>query len=68
MKLENIGEDERKKIKERKFPAWINPMLAKLTHNYFSDKNWIYEKKLDGERCLVFKEGKKIKIMSRKKN
>ena len=65
--IEKFDEEEKKKIKEKRFPSWINPMLAKLTHNYFSDKKWVYERKLDGERCLVFKEGNKIRIMSRNK-
>ncbi|NIP42287.1 MAG: ATP-dependent DNA ligase [candidate division Zixibacteria bacterium] len=42
-------------------------MLATLTHDYFSDENWIYERKLDGERCLCFKNGKKVELKSRNK-
>ncbi len=40
-------------------------MLATLTHERFSKEDWIYERKLDGERCLVFKKGKEIRLMSR---
>lgn len=29
-------------------------MLATLTVDRFSDPDWIYERKLDGERCLAF--------------
>ena len=65
--LESLDKEEEKRIKEKNFPWWMNPMLAKLTHNYFSDKNWIYERKLDGERCLVYKNGDKLRIMSRNK-
>ena len=43
-------------------------MLAKLTHDEFSNKDWIYEHKLDGVRCLVFKKGKEVRLMSRNKN
>ncbi len=49
-------------------PLWIQPMLAKLTHDEFSNKDWIYEHKLDGVRCLVFKKGKEVRLMSRNKN
>jgi bifunctional non-homologous end joining protein LigD len=42
-------------------------MLAKLTHDYFSDDNWIFERKLDGERCLGFANGGKIQLKSRNK-
>jgi len=31
-------------------PGFITPMKAKLTHDHFSDPDWIYERKLDGER------------------
>ncbi|MCF7852224.1 MAG: non-homologous end-joining DNA ligase [Simkaniaceae bacterium] len=46
-------------------PHWIKPMLATLVNEPFSDKDWIFERKLDGERCLIFKKGKKISIYSR---
>lgn len=42
-------------------------MLAKLTHDYFSDENWIYERKLDGERVLAFCKGGKVTLYSRNK-
>ncbi len=48
-------------------PAWSAPMLATLTYEYFSDPNWIFECKLDGMRCLLFKKGKKVTILSRNK-
>jgi DNA ligase D-like protein (predicted ligase) len=35
-------------------PSWLEPELATLTHERFSDPDWIYERKLDGERCLAF--------------
>ncbi|AHE67947.1 non-homologous end-joining DNA ligase [Legionella oakridgensis] len=43
----------------------ISPMLATLTKDYFSNKDWIYERKLDGERCLLHKHGKRVKMLSR---
>jgi len=49
-------------------PEWTSPMLATLTDEYFSDPGWIYERKLDGVRCLVFKERGKVRILSRNKN
>ncbi len=65
--LKSLPEKDKKKLMKKKQPKWIDPMLAKLTHEQFSDKNWIYERKLDGERCLVFKNGNDIKLMSRNK-
>ncbi|UJH90429.1 non-homologous end-joining DNA ligase [Antarcticibacterium sp. 1MA-6-2] len=64
---EIIFEDLAEKTVREKQPEWISPMLAKLTHEEFSHKDWVYERKLDGERCLVFKDGKNVNIMSRNK-
>ena len=38
-------------------PAWIEPELATLTSDRFADPAWIFERKLDGERCLAFGSG-----------
>ena len=46
-------------------PEWINPMLATLTKDYFDHQDWIYERKWDGERALVFKKNGKVSIYSR---
>jgi bifunctional non-homologous end joining protein LigD len=40
-------------------------MLATLTKDYFSDPDWVYEPKLDGIRCLAFKRGSDVKLLSR---
>lgn len=42
-------------------------MLATLSKKTFSRENWIFERKLDGERCLAFKRGSKVRLMSRNK-
>ncbi|MUP44705.1 ATP-dependent DNA ligase [Gramella sp. BOM4] len=61
----DISEKFRDKLNKKKQPDWISPMLAKLTHDVFSDAEWIFERKLDGERCLVFKKNGKVELMSR---
>lgn len=42
-------------------------MLATLTRDYFSDPDWVYEPKLDGIRCLTFKKGSSVRLLSRNK-
>lgn len=63
--LHLISENEKKHVYKKSMPTFIPPMLAQLTHDYFSDKNWIFERKLDGERCLLFKKGNTITLKSR---
>ena len=46
-------------------PAWLDPELATLTQERFSDPEWIYERKLDGERCLAFRAGGQVRLMTR---
>jgi DNA ligase D-like protein (predicted ligase) len=40
-------------------------MLATLTDRRFSDPEWLYERKLDGERCLAYYEDGKVRLQSR---
>lgn len=63
--LKDLLNKNKKELIKKKMPKWTNVMLAKLEHNYFFTKDWIYERKLDGERCLAFKEGKKVRLRSR---
>ena len=46
-------------------PDWLEPELATLTADRFSDPAWIYERKLDGERCLAFRDGDQLRLMTR---
>lgn len=63
--LEKLPEQLKKKLKKRSMPSFEQPMLATLTKNHFSDKNWIFERKFDGARCLIFKNNNKIFLKSR---
>ena len=40
-------------------------MLATLVREPFHEHCWIYEEKYDGYRILAYKEGKRVKLMSR---
>jgi bifunctional non-homologous end joining protein LigD len=40
-------------------------MLATLTDQPFSDPGWIYEPKLDGVRCLAFRDRDRVRLLSR---
>src|SRR5438477_12677563 len=47
------------------FPAWLEPMAATLTQERFTAPGWAFERKLDGIRLLAFKQGDKVRLLSR---
>ena len=63
--IKGLPEEAQKKLALKARPTWINPMLATLTTERFSREGWLFEPKLDGERCLAFKHGADVRLMSR---
>jgi bifunctional non-homologous end joining protein LigD len=55
----------RERARKRPQPSWIAPMLATLVDEPFSRGNWIFEPKLDGERCLIFRNKQSLHLFSR---
>ena len=55
----------RARLKAAETPRWSSPMLATLTHRRFSDCNWIFERKFDGQRVLAFALKGSVHLMSR---
>ena len=45
--------------------GWVEPELATLTHDRFSDSGWLYERKFDGERCLASQHGGQVSLLTR---
>jgi DNA ligase D-like protein (predicted ligase) len=43
----------------------MQPMMAVLTDERFSDPDWLFERKLDGIRCLAFKAEQRVRLRSR---
>jgi bifunctional non-homologous end joining protein LigD len=41
------------------------PMKAVLTDAPFSDRGWVFERKLDGIRCLAHRDGGPVRLLSR---
>ena len=46
-------------------PEWIEPMAATLTRERFAGPDWVFERKLDGIRLLAFKDGPRVRLLSR---
>ena len=63
--LENLPPQLKKHLQKKTIPTFEKPMLATLTKNHFSDPEWLYEKKLDGVRCLIIKNNNKVFLKSR---
>jgi bifunctional non-homologous end joining protein LigD len=48
-----------------RLPDRIDPMKAVLTDERFSDPAWIFERKLDGIRCIAIKADRGVRLLSR---
>lgn len=64
--LEGLDTELRKLLREREMPSWTEPMLATLHDEPFSDEGWIYERKLDGVRILVFRRDGAVRLLTRR--
>jgi DNA ligase D-like protein (predicted ligase) len=63
--LADLSKSERDLLQPVSQPDWYQPMLATLTDERFSDSDWIFERKLDGERALVMRNGDQVGLFSR---
>ncbi len=55
----------REVLHDEPLPEWRSPTLATLTDKRFSDPHWIFERKFDGMRCLAFRDGDRVRLLSR---
>jgi DNA ligase D-like protein (predicted ligase) len=46
-------------------PTTASAMKAVLTDARFSDPDWVFERKLDGIRCIAIRDGGPVKLLSR---
>jgi DNA ligase D-like protein (predicted ligase) len=51
--------------REARPPRGSDAMKAVLTDKPFSDPDWIYERKLDGIRCMAVRDGGEVRLWSR---
>ncbi|MFX0577919.1 non-homologous end-joining DNA ligase [Nocardia nepalensis] len=63
--IDGLPEELRAAMRAETVPAWRPPTLATLTDKRFSDPHWIFERKLDGMRCLAFRNGERVRLLSR---
>ena len=55
--LDILDADVRSSLTAASMPSEITPMLATLADDPFSDEGWVFERKLDGERCIALADG-----------
>jgi bifunctional non-homologous end joining protein LigD len=63
--LAGLPELARERAVAAEQPSWTDPMLATFTDRRFSDPGWVFEPKFDGERCLAFRKGPQVRLLSR---
>lgn len=59
-----LDDRERGRVRPRE-PEFVAPMLATLTHEPFSGDGWVFERKLDGERLVVVRDGRGTRLFTR---
>ena len=63
--LDRLPEEERRLIRRAPAPRNAGAMKATLTDERFSDPGWIFERKLDGIRCIAIRDGNGVRLLSR---
>lgn len=66
--LDRLTEEDRRHLSKRELPEHVHPMLATLTDDHFSDPDWIYERKLDGERVILRRSSGHSRLFTRNGN
>jgi bifunctional non-homologous end joining protein LigD len=63
--FDSLSDEERRLLRLAPQPKRLEPMKATLTDDRFSDPNWMFERKLDGIRCVAFRTPERVRLLSR---
>jgi DNA ligase D-like protein (predicted ligase) len=64
--FESLPAQEQSLLRASAMPQQVPAMLATLTEERFSRPDWIFERKLDGVRCLARRDAKgRVRLLSR---
>jgi bifunctional non-homologous end joining protein LigD len=63
--LASLSEEELELAPPAPAPRTAGAMKAVLTDERFSDPQWIYERKLDGIRCIAIRDASSLHLLSR---
>ncbi len=65
IELPGLDAAERELVHAAPAPAHARLMKAVLSRQPFSDPEWLFERKLDGIRCLAIRDGEPVRMLSR---
>jgi bifunctional non-homologous end joining protein LigD len=60
-----LADRERARLRPEPLPERVEVMKAVLTDERFSDPEWVFERKLDGVRCVAIKGEGRVRLLSR---
>jgi bifunctional non-homologous end joining protein LigD len=63
--LAKLSADERELVTPAPAPSTAGAMKAVLTDERFSDPGWVFERKLDGIRCIAIRNRDHLELLSR---
>lgn len=58
----------KRNVLKKNLPARIAPALTSICAQPFSDPDWLFERKLIGERCIVYKQEDAVRLMAGRKD
>nr|WP_217913962.1 non-homologous end-joining DNA ligase [Miltoncostaea marina] len=60
-----LPDELRALLRAESVPRRVEPMAAVLVHEPFSEPGWLFERKLDGIRCIALRDGDRVRLRSR---
>ncbi len=63
--FDSLPARERQKLRGCEPPRRFEPMKATLAREPFSREGWMFERKLDGIRCIAFRQDSQVRLVSR---
>ncbi|MDX1593581.1 MAG: non-homologous end-joining DNA ligase [Gammaproteobacteria bacterium] len=66
--FDSLDPSLRSRLEPGRKARFLEPMRATLTHDHFSDPDWLFERKLDGERLIVVRRRGHVDLYTRNGN
>lgn len=63
--MQQLSPELKQKLRRSAVPGRVDAQLATLSHEPFSGSGWLFERKLDGERCIAIRDHGEARLRSR---